>query len=91
MQVWLSLAAVCLCLLTYFLVLLLCLRLSVIAHLVQARDLETVQEMAKVNPGRKQADMNGEVVAKLHLVEKHIRKNKLQVRQAVHRCHLLSI
>ena len=28
---------------------------------------------------RKEGDMSGEVTAKLHLVEKHIRKNKLQV------------
>ena len=46
---------------------------------LQARDIETVQQMAAVAPAKKQADMNGEVVAKLHLVEKHIRKNKLQV------------
>ena len=31
----------------------------------------------KVNT--KQAQMSGDVVAKLHMVEKHIRKNKLQV------------
>ena len=28
---------------------------------------------------RKEGQINGEVVAKLHLVEKHIRKNRLQV------------
>lgn len=45
----------------------------------KTRDIQAVQQMAAVAPPRKQAEMNGEVVAKLHLVEKHIRKNKLQV------------
>lgn len=49
-------------------------------HVLQTRDIQAVQQMAAVAPPRKQAEMNGEVVAKLHLVEKHIRKNKLQVR-----------
>ena len=41
--------------------------------------LEDIDNLANIPPPKKQADMSGEVVAKLHLVEKHIRKNKLQV------------
>ena len=45
--------------------------------------LEDMDELANIPQPKKRADMNGEVVAKLHLVEKHIRKNKLQVRTSL--------
>ena len=41
--------------------------------------LEDMDTLANLPQPKKRADMNGEVVAKLHMVEKHIRKNKLQV------------
>ena len=42
--------------------------------------LEDMDELANLpKPKSKAAGMDGDVVAKLHLVEKHIRKNKLQV------------
>ena len=41
--------------------------------------LEDMDELANLPQPKNIADMNGDVVAKLHVVEKHIRKNKLQV------------